>query len=298
VVCFDKTGTLSENRLRVSQIHPAAGGAGDLKAMKTEVLRCAAHAAPVTDGGPQLHATDAAIVEAAEAAGVAGASNGSGPTAHLPFRSGRSFSASASGTELTVKGAPEVVLAACGDAKALDGTVAEMAAAGLRVIAVAKRKLTAKQAETIKANPDDIAEYCNDGLTLAGFLGLSDTPRRQSAGVLSTLRSQGVGIKLITGDHPITARAIAEELGVPVTAEQVITGVEWDSLSRKDQERIVTERTIFARMTPENKIQVVQTLENAGVRTAMVGDGANDAAAIRAATGLVWSRTAANRRTW
>jgi cation-transporting P-type ATPase I len=284
VVCFDKTGTLSENRLRVSQIHPAAGGAGDLKAMKTEVLRCAAHAAPVTDGGPQLHATDAAIVEAAEAAGAAGTSNGSGPTAHLPFRSGRSFSASASGTELTVKGAPEVVLAACGDAKALDGTVAEMAAAGLRVIAVAKRKLTAKQAETIKASPDDIAEYCNDGLTLVGFLGLSDTPRRQSAGVLSTLRSQGVGIKLITGDHPITARAIAEELGVPVTAEQVITGVEWDSLSRKDQERIVTERTIFARMTPENKIQVVQTLENAGVRTAMVGDGANDAAAIRAAT--------------
>jgi magnesium-transporting ATPase (P-type) len=280
VVCFDKTGTLSENRLRVSQVHPAAG---DSEALKTAVLRCAAHAAPVTNGGPQLHATDVAIVEAAEAAGAAG-TNGSGPTAHLPFRSGRSFSASATGTELTVKGAPEVVLAACGDVNALDGTVAEMAAGGLRVIAVAKRKLTAKQAEAIKANPDDIAEYCTNGLTLAGFLGLSDTPRPQSAGLLSTLRSQGVGIKLITGDHPITAKAIAEELGVPVSAGQVITGAEWDSLSRKDQERVVSERIIFARMTPENKIQVVQTLENAGVRTAMVGDGANDAAAIRAAT--------------
>ncbi|MGA9674016.1 MAG: cation-translocating P-type ATPase, partial [Mycobacterium sp.] len=280
VVCFDKTGTLSENRLRVSQVHPAAG---DSEALKTEVLRCAAHAAPVTNGGPQLHATDVAIVEAAEAAGAAG-TNGSGPIAHLPFRSGRSFSASATGTELTVKGAPEVVLAACGKVEALDGTVAEMAAGGLRVIAVAKRKLTAKQAAAIKANPDDIAEYSKDGMTLAGFLGLSDTPRPQSAGLLSTLRSQGVGIKLITGDHPITAKAIAEELGVPVSAGQVITGAEWDSLSRKDQERVVTERIIFARMTPENKIQVVQTLENAGVRTAMVGDGANDAAAIRAAT--------------
>ena len=121
-------------------------------------------------------------------------------------------------------------------------------------------------------------------MTLAGFLGLSDTPRAESAGVLSTLRSQGVGIKLITGDHPITAKAIAEELGLPVTAGQVITGTEWDSLSRKEQERVVTERVIFARMTPENKVQIVQTLENAGVRTAMVGDGANDAAAIRAAT--------------
>src|SRR5208283_749139 len=120
VVCFDKTGTLSENRLRVSQVHPAAGRS------ETEVLRCAAHAAPVTNGGPQLHATDVAIVEAAEAAGAAG-TNGSGPIAHLPFRSGRSFSASATGTELTVKGAPEVVLAACGKVEALDGTVAEMA---------------------------------------------------------------------------------------------------------------------------------------------------------------------------
>ncbi|MDT5346724.1 MAG: hypothetical protein QOH91_11, partial [Mycobacterium sp.] len=293
VVCFDKTGTLSENRLRVSQVHPAAG---DSDALKAQVLRYAAQAAPVTNGGPQVHATDVAIVEAASALKAAGASVAGGSddcgavgpvTAHLPFRSGRSFSASATGTELTVKGAPEVVLTACGDVTAvqlMDSTVAEMAAGGLRVIAVARRKLTAKQAQAIKDNPDDIAEYCTDGLTLAGFLGLSDTPRAESAGLLSTLRSQGVGIKLITGDHPITVKAIAEELGLPVTAEQVITGAEWDSLSRKDQERVVTERVIFARMTPENKVQVVQTLENAGVRTAMVGDGANDAAAIRAAT--------------
>ena len=279
VVCFDKTGTLSENRLRVSQVHPAAGY------LDERVLHCAAHAAPVTHGGPQVHATDVAIVEAAEAAGAGPASgNGSGPTAHLPFRSGRSFSASATGTDLTVKGAPEVVLAACGELALLNGTVAEMAAAGLRVIAVAQRRLTSKQAQAIKDNPDDIAEYCKDGLTLAGFLGLSDTPRPESAGLIASLRDQGVGIKLITGDHPITAKAIAEELGLPVTAEQVITGAEWESLSRKDQERVVTERVIFARMTPENKVQVVQTLESAGVRTAMVGDGANDAAAIRAAT--------------
>ena len=281
VVCFDKTGTLSENRLRVSQVHPA----GDSDAAQAEVLRCAAHAAPVTKGGPQAHATDVAIVEAADAAGVL-ASGNSSPTAHLPFRSGRSFSASLTGTELTVKGAPEVVLAACGDAARASGesTVAGMAADGLRVIAVAQRRLTANQAQAVKENPDDIAEYCQDGLTLAGFLGLSDTPRAESAGLIASLRSQGVGIKLITGDHPITAKAIAEELGLPVTAEQVISGAEWDSLSRKDQERVVTERVIFARMTPENKVQVVQTLENAGVRTAMVGDGANDAAAIRAAT--------------
>lgn len=287
VVCFDKTGTLSENRLRVSEVRPATG---DSDAAKTEVLRCAAHAAPAGNGGPQAHATDVAIVEAAEAAGVSASGHdngGAAPTAHLPFRSGRAFSASATGTELTVKGAPEVVLAACGDDAArtsADSTVADMAAGGLRVIAVARRRLSPQQARAIEANPDGISEYCKDGLTLLGFLGLSDTPRAESAALLTTLRSQGVGVKLITGDHPITAKAIAEELGLPVTGKQVISGAEWDSLSRKEQERVVTERVIFARMTPENKVQVVQTLENAGVRTAMVGDGANDAAAIRAAT--------------
>src|SRR5262249_9105083 len=71
---------------------------------------------------------------------------------------------------------------------------------------------------------------------------------------------------------------------MPVTAEQVITGAEWDALSRKDQERAVAERVIFARMSPENKVQIVQTLERTGKVCAMVGDGSNDAAAIRAAT--------------
>jgi len=277
VVCFDKTGTLSENRLRVAHVHTAPGYS------REEVLRCAAHAAPASNGDPHVHATDVAIVEAALA--LEAANPITPPTAHLPFRSGRSFSASVTGSELTVKGAPEVVLAACEDVGSnMDETVAEMAASGLRVIAVAQRQLTPAQAHAIQDNPDDIAEFARDGLALAGFLGLSDTPRAEAAGLLAKLLEQEVGVKLITGDHPITATAIAAELGLPVTAEQVISGSEWDSLSRKKQERVVTERVIFARMTPENKVQVVQTLESAGVLCAMVGDGSNDAAAIRAAT--------------
>ncbi len=281
VVCFDKTGTLSENRLRVTQVHPEPGHSRD------EVLRCAAHAAPAANGDPHAHATDAAIVEAASASeSVAGPAPLPQATAHLPFRSGRSFSASVTDSELTVKGAPEVVLAACwkAPAQAPSETVADLAANGLRVIAVARRSLSPKQARVIREKPDDIAEFAREGLELVGFLGLSDTPRAEAAGLLADLRRLDVGVKLITGDHPITARAIAAELGLPVTAEQVISGAEWDSLSRKDQERVVTERVIFARMTPENKVQVVQTLEGAGVLCAMVGDGSNDAAAIRAAT--------------
>ena len=280
VVCFDKTGTLSENRLRVAQVHPVAGYSRD------DVLRFAAHAAPDANGGPQVHATDRAIIEAALA--VDG-SNGFQPDteadAHLPFRSGRSFSASVSDDELTVKGAPEVVLAACQDVgPEIDDTVRQLAAEGLRVIAVARRQLSPQQAKLVADDEDAIADLADGELSLAGFLGLSDTPRAEAPALLKALSEREVGIRLITGDHPITATAIAREMGMPVTAEQVISGAEWDALSRKDQERAVTERVIFARMSPENKVQVVQTLERAGKVCAMVGDGSNDAAAIRAAT--------------
>jgi magnesium-transporting ATPase (P-type) len=162
--------------------------------------------------------------------------------------------------------------------------VRQLAAEGLRVIAVARRRLSPQQANLVADDEDAIADLADSELSLAGFLGLSDTPRAEAPGLLAALSEREVGIRLITGDHPITATAIARELGMPVTAEQVISGAEWDTLSRKDQERAVTERVIFARMSPENKVQIVQTLERIGRVCAMVGDGSNDAAAIRAAT--------------
>ncbi|MBS4728473.1 cation-translocating P-type ATPase [Mycobacterium sp. SM1] len=280
VVCFDKTGTLSENRLRVVQVHPAPGHSRD------EVLRCAARAAPpALNGGRHVHATDAAIIEAA---GADGSKSLPEPEAHLPFRSGRSFSASVSGGELTVKGAPEVVLGACRELPAgVRAKVDEMAAGGLRVIAVARRQLTAAQVRAVQDDPDDdelIAGLSAGELSLVGFLGLADTPRPQAARLISDLRERGVAVRLITGDHPITAAAIADELGMRVGAEQVISGLEWDAMSRKEQERAVAERVVFARMSPEQKVQIVQTLERTGKVCAMVGDGSNDAAAIRAAT--------------
>jgi magnesium-transporting ATPase (P-type) len=283
VVCFDKTGTLSENRLRVTQVHPVPGHSHD------DVLGCAAQAAAAGDA--HAHATDQAIIEAAAGISEANGSraNGSSPVpemnAYLPFRSGRAFSASVSGAQLTVKGAPEVVLAACDDVAAdAKDTVAQLAARGLRVIAVAQRRLDARQERSIHDDPDSIVELCGAGLSLTGFLGLADTPRPEAPQLLADLADRGVAVRLITGDHPLTATAIAEELGVPVASHQVITGSEWNELSRKEQERVASERVIFARMSPEHKVQIVQTLERAGRISAMVGDGANDAAAIRAAT--------------
>jgi len=284
VVCFDKTGTLSENRLRVTEVRTAADHSRD------EVLRCAVRATPSAKGQSHVDATDAAIVAAA--ASVPGAVASGAPVAHLPFRSGRPFAASVFGTELTIKGAPEVVLAACENVAAdIDDVVEQLADEGLRVLAVARREFSPAQLQSLSADPDDpeaqlaaMAQQCAGGLTLVGFVGISDTPRAGSAGLLAELRGRRVPIRMITGDHPTTGRAIARKMGLQLTAEQVITGSEWETLSGKEQERAVAERVVFARMSPANKVQVVQALERSGKVSAMVGDGANDAAAIRAAT--------------
>jgi cation-transporting P-type ATPase I len=278
IVCFDKTGTLSENRLRVTKVRAVDG------LSSADVIACAAAAAPSANGKPLTHATDAAIVEAATEEGRSPTTD-SDVIAHLPFRSGRSYSASAHGNKVSIKGAPEVVLPACGQAgQRIRRTVQQMAKDGLRVIAVASCDLTPEQLDTVRDNPDALADYCTEGLRPVGLVGLADTPRAEAAKLLAALAERGVGVRLITGDHPVTAAAIAAELGLPVTTDQVITGTEWENLSRRQQEKAVSERLVFARMSPEQKVQIVQTLERAGRVCAMVGDGVNDAAAIRAAT--------------
>ncbi|MFF0817145.1 cation-translocating P-type ATPase [Rhodococcus sp. NPDC003318] len=278
VVCFDKTGTLSENRLRVAAAETAPGFT------RSQVLAFAARTGWSANGGPPDHATDVAVVEAAEKE-LADESR-EAREAYLPFRSGRSYAAAMSGTHLAVKGAPEVMLQAFGDSE--DSPRAErvhaMAAAGLRVLAVGQRDLTPADAKAAADDPDALAEFASHGLRPVGLLGLSDTPRADAAGLLPRLLDQDVGVRLITGDHPVTAVAIADELGMPITADQVISGADWDALSHREQERAVLDRLVFARMSPEHKVQIVQTLERIGRVCAMVGDGANDAAAIRAAS--------------
>ena len=159
-----------------------------------------------------------------------------------------------------------------------------MAANGLRVLAVAERQLSPDQAAAAAADPDLLGTLCTSGLTPIGLLGLADTVRPTARAVLKELAERDIGVRLITGDHPATAAVIAQELGIDVAVDQVITGSDWEALSADQRAAVVRSRVVFARMTPEHKIDVVQTLERAGLVTAMVGDGVNDAAAIRAAS--------------
>ncbi|PTR22873.1 H+-transporting ATPase [Rhodococcus sp. OK519] len=278
VACFDKTGTLSEDRLRVTEVRPIGGHDRD------RVIRSAARTSVTADGRAAAHATDRAVVDAADRPEEALTSE-----VLLPFRAGRPFAAALQENELVVKGAPEVVLAACTGAapntlQSIVDDVQSMAEDGLRVIAVARRTVTDAEAARAAQDPDVVESLCGRGMEPIGLLGLSDTIRPEAAELLPDLEDRGVSVRLITGDHPVTAAAIARDLGLAVTADDVMSGSEWEALSHRHQEAAVRERRVFARMSPEQKVQIVQTLERAGHVCAMVGDGANDAAAIRAAS--------------
>ncbi|MFF8595640.1 HAD-IC family P-type ATPase [Streptomyces sp. NPDC015220] len=278
-ICFDKTGTLTENRLRLVRVSDTGGTAhpvGDPGGAET--LRAAARACPRPNGGSDrpVHATDEAVLDAA------------GPDPdwtqfeELAFEAARGYAAavgrSADGPRvLVVKGAPEIVLPACSGLPAHAAEAAHaLAGGGLRVLAVAQRRL-AEDEETADALEQALRE-----LEFTGLLALSDVPRGTSTALVNGLYREGVRPVMLTGDHPQTARAIATELGWPEDTV-VVTGDELGAADRSARARMLRDAGVVARVAPEQKLQVVEALRDAGRVVGMVGDGANDAAAIRAA---------------
>ncbi|MER7394167.1 cation-translocating P-type ATPase [Streptomyces sp. NPDC000151] len=279
-VCFDKTGTLTENRLRVVRLTTADGTVcepHDEEAV--DVLRLAGRACPQETedtAGRQAHATDEAVLAAAPA------DPEWNPTAGLPFEASRGYTAAigengAGDRLLVVKGAPETVLDACEGLPAEATEWAQsLAGEGLRVLAVATRRRKAVSA------PDVLVNEPLEKLEFAGFVALADAPRPGSAPMIQGLREAGAKPVMLTGDHPHTARAVALALGWPDDTK-VVTGEELAASDRAGGARLLRDAGVVARVAPEQKLQVVEALRAAGRVVAMVGDGANDAAAIRAA---------------
>ncbi|MET7377298.1 cation-translocating P-type ATPase [Streptomyces sp. NPDC005526] len=289
-LCFDKTGTLTENRLRVVRVSDAGGTVRRARdAASADTLRTAARACPRLNGGPRpsggpqpdggsdrpVHATDEAVLDAA------GRDPDWTQLEGLAFEAARGYAAAvgrvADGPRvLVVKGAPETVLPACAGLPAHASEAAhELAGAGLRVLAVAERRLGEDEAGT------EALEEPRE-LVFTGLLALSDVPRETSTILVSGLYEEGVRPVMLTGDHPQTARAIATELGWPEDTI-VVTGDELAAADRSARARMLRDAGVVARVAPEQKLQVVEALRDAGRVVGMVGDGANDAAAIRAA---------------
>ncbi|HVL97967.1 MAG TPA: cation-translocating P-type ATPase [Egibacteraceae bacterium] len=301
VLCFDKTGTLTEGIVRFR------GVSDGREAMPIE--RFGAHqrailaAALAASGTPEqaeegeLDQTDRALLDAAGDLDidVTEALPGWKRTAELPFEASRGVHivvGEAGGTRLlVVKGAPEAVLDGCvrwrpgGEVAEFDRVamaevsdhVDDLASRGWRVLAVAEREASGRT---------DVDTERLHGLELVGLVVLADPVRRTAAEAVAGVRASGVRPVMVTGDHPNTAAAIAQELemedgsGSPV---RVLTGPELEEMDDDALAECADEVTVFARVTPSDKVRIVQALQANGRAVAMTGDGANDAAAIRLA---------------
>lgn len=297
-LCFDKTGTLTQGRITLSAVAGPWGPdtttvlPGELDNQQRRILAAGVRATPSRRGGLE-HLTDRAVAEGADTAGVTTRCQLPGwrRLASLPFEPSRGFHASlggAAGTAvLSVKGAPETVFPRC-DTVRSDGRdvpldkarrarlrrrLAQLAGQGYRILAVAERADRAHR---------HLAEDDVSGLTLLGFLALSDPVRPAAAASVAALRQAGVQIVMITGDHPATARAIAERLDV-LNGGRVITGPELDDLDDSELDAVLPQVSVVARGTPAHKVRVVQAFQRLRRTVAMTGDGANDAPAIRLA---------------
>ncbi|MDT5278061.1 MAG: cation-transporting P-type ATPase [Mycobacterium sp.] len=298
-VCFDKTGTLTENRLRVVRSVPAATPSRGPFPDTTDpqgahVLRAAGWASTQPEEGRgHAHATDEAILKAADALDAQGASEWT-VLAEVPFESSRGFaaaigtlSADPSKPLLILKGAPEVVLPRCrfadpeADQNHAESLVHSLAEQGLRVLAVAQRSWVHDTEDDDDTDADAVDAAAHD-LELLGYVGLADTARPSARPLIEALVEVDRKVVLITGDHPVTARAIAHQLGLPTDA-RVVTGADIAGLDEDACAKLAVDVQVFARVSPEQKVQIVAALKRGGRVTAMVGDGANDAAAIRMA---------------
>ncbi|MEX2627900.1 MAG: HAD-IC family P-type ATPase [Ilumatobacteraceae bacterium] len=248
--------------------------------------------------------TEIALLRAAAGAGIEPHRERAGYrfVADIPFESERRYSATftvagepdgdpegATDADVTVwvKGAPERVIDMCThvrrgdtvepiDADAARALAHQLATEGLRVLAVASGPVGSP------VDPERPPEPA--GLVLAGFHGLLDPPREGVREAIATCRRAGMRVVMITGDHAVTARAIAADLGISHAGGEVLTGAELSTLD-DDELAVRTARvSVFARVAPEEKLRIVETLTSQGEIVAVTGDGVNDAPALRAAS--------------
>lgn len=321
VICSDKTGTLTRNEMTVTRLVTGDGevditGTGYvpvghfaddvgtpldpasepvLEALTLAGLLCNDAALRksderwIVDGDPM----EGALVSLAVKAGhdEAAARAEFARLAEIPFDARHRYMATLNRRgghlpQLFVKGAPETVIAMCAEVATHDGArpidaahwlarVDVLAEAGQRVIAVAQRIMPAGT-EAISS------EDAHSGMTLLGLVGLIDPPRAEAVAAIAECNLAGIRVKMITGDHAVTARAIAIQLGLGEDP-RTLTGVDLDRLDQTAFNAEAVKADVFARTSPEQKLRLVEALQRDGSVIAMTGDGVNDAPALKRA---------------
>ena len=298
-ICSDKTGTLTENRMRVELLlskrapedFPLDNRPDPVRDLLIEAIALNNDAVRGADGELIGDPTEVALRRAAEESGQARESlEAAMPRiAELPFSSDRSRMTTlhrhVDGIIAFTKGAPEQVVPRCADRLTSDGLVPidcdallldaeRMAASGLRVLAIAMRRL-----DETPSRLDDVEEQ----QTFLGLIGLMDPPRPEAKTAVATCQAAGIHVVMITGDHAATARSIATRLGITSEHDALVSGSEISAMSEDELTSRVLDIRVYARVAPEDKLRIVQALQQRGQFVAMTGDGVNDAPALRRA---------------
>jgi len=188
-----------------------------------------------------------------------------------------------------MKGAPEVVLSRC-STMMVDGKVIDLGEDDVEEILKVNDMMASKALRNLALAykvfdkvPEDISESIEQGFTFLGIVGMIDPPRPEVKEALELCRKAGIKVVMITGDHKLTALAIAKELKIFKDGDVALTGKELDSMSDDELERIVEKVTVYARVSPRDKMKIVKALKKRGHVVAMTGDGVNDAPALKSA---------------
>ncbi|MDF2905773.1 MAG: hypothetical protein K0R34_1094 [Herbinix sp.] len=303
VICSDKTGTLTQNVMTVTQVCSINGKEKSNSSFGSFLL---SHASLCNDtilsmdnttlsltGEP----TEKALVLAAYHAGMnKNELDGTYPRVfEIPFDSARKLMTTVhrspdQGYRSVTKGAFDFMLSRCShyyldgkqypltsrDKKRLNSVNNSMTEKALRVIAVAYKNLP----DNFKSMKKEALE---DDLTLIGLIGMIDPPREEVKAAVATCRQAGIKPVMITGDHVLTAQAIARELGILADGEEAISGEQLTRMSNDELVENIYRYSVFARVSPEHKVRIVKAFQARGEVVAMTGDGVNDAPALNTA---------------
>lgn len=294
IIATDKTGTLTEGKMKVAEV--IASGKSDRQlALKIATLNNEAFIENPEDAMDRWivrgRPTDRALLMAGMQAGINRNKLEKKITliAELPFTSVNKYMAKAyainkSEDVLYVSGAPERILDMCkyirkaGKVKSLtskekdkiEKELENLTKKGLRVLAVSYKKI------------DNLNNLFKD-LIFVGMIALKDPIRKEVKKAIKTVKNAGMRVIIVTGDHKLTAKAVAEELGFKIREENIMEGKDLDNISDKELEKLVDGIQIYARVEPKHKLRIVQAWQNKGHVIAMTGDGINDAPALKKA---------------
>ncbi len=295
VICSDKTGTLTQNRMTLVKAYADAGhhtedittrNSDDIRTLLQYGTLCS-NGSVVFHGTEEQHIgdpTETAIVLAAHRNGMPKEElNRSCPRlAEIPFDSDRKLMTTVNRINgkniVIVKGAFDVMESRCiaGDLDAARQINTDMSGDALRVLAIAYKEI-----ETVPESPT--AEQLENDLTFLGLVGMIDPPRPEARSAVEICKKAGIRPVMITGDHVVTASAIAKELGILENGDLAVTGTELDAMTDSELDAKVEHISVYARVSPENKIRIVKAWQRKGQVVSMTGDGVNDAPALKAA---------------